>query len=199
MRGRMPRQLQRDCLDSLDRAALEISGSEFDFHIRADFLPAGSADLRIDAAIGDDLDVAVGQQQIDQHAVIVGGVPDPQSRKNIQRALPRRLIPKQRRAIQRAFHDEAELAGMAALARLDRLFDPSQYLRPENPPYPPPMLQQMPADAPDAHATSSYQLPDAPPPPKLPPPPPPPLEPLDLLPEHHPPLPTHPPYPRPHT
>ena len=97
----------------------------------ADFLPAGSADLGVDAAIGDDLDIAVGQQQIDQHAVIVGGVPDPQLRENIQRALARRLIAEQRRAVERAFDHEADLAGMRGLARLDRLLDRSQHLAAE--------------------------------------------------------------------
>ncbi len=67
----------------------------------------------------------IGQQQVDQHAVVVSGVPDPQLRENIQRALPRGLIPEQRRAVQCAFHDKADLAGMRGLARPDRLLDRS--------------------------------------------------------------------------
>src|ERR1700687_3098531 len=76
-------------------------------------------------------------------------------REDVERALPRRLIAEQRRAIQRAFHDEADLAGMRGLPRLDRPLDRSQYRRREDAPYPPAMLNKMLADAPDAHATSS--------------------------------------------
>ena len=155
VRRKMRRQLPRDRLDALDHAALEIPGLEIGLHRRADFFPAGGADLRVDAAIGDDLDIAVGEQQIDQHAVVVGGVPDPQLRENIERALARRLIAEQRRAVERAFHHEADLAGMRGLARLDRLLDRRQHLRRKDAPHPPAMLEKMLADAPDAHATSS--------------------------------------------
>src|ERR1700676_680106 len=198
MLGKMRRQLLRYCHDALDDAGFKFPRPEIALHRLADFLPARTANFCIDAAIGDDLDLAVGQQQIDQHAVVVGGVPDPQMRKNIQRALPRRLILEQRLAIQRAFHHEADLAGMGGLARLDRLFDRSQYLARKNPAGPPMIVEKMLADALDAHIFTGsslallYQLPDAPPPPKLPPPP---LkEPLSLLleppPDHAPPPPT---------
>ena len=50
-------------------------------------LPSGRADLGVDAAVSDDLDVAIGEQEINQHTVIVRGVPDPQVRENIERAL----------------------------------------------------------------------------------------------------------------
>ena len=177
----------RHRLDPLDHAALEISGPETRVSISTQiFSQPACADLGVDAAVGDDLDVAVGQQQIDQHAVVVRGVPDPQLREDIQRPLPRRLIAKQRRAVERAFDHEAHLAGMRGLARLDRLLDRRQRLRRKNAPQPPAVFEQMPADALDAHV---YQLPDAPPPPKLPPPP---LKPpllLELPPlDHEPPL-----------
>ena len=60
---------------------------------------------------------------------------------------------------------------MRGLAGLDRLLDRGQHVGRKIPPHPPAMLQQMLADAPDAHVPALYQLPDAPPPPKLPPPP----------------------------
>src|ERR1700712_1601721 len=67
---------------------------------------------------------------------------------------------------------------MRRLAGLDRRLDRSEHRWRKITPLPPAMLQQMPADAFDAHI---YQLPDAPPPPKLPPPPPLSLELLELL------------------
>ena len=80
------------------------------------FSQPGSAHLGVNAAVGNDLDVAVGEQEIDQHAVIVRGVPDAELRENIQRPLPRRLIAKQRRAVKRAFDHETQLSGVGGLA-----------------------------------------------------------------------------------
>ena len=100
-----------------------------------------ATDPGIDAAVGDDLDVAIGQQQIDQDAVVVGGVPDPQLRKDIQRTLSRRLIAEQWRAIQRALDDKAHLAGMRGLACLDRAFDGAQCGGRKHAPHPPGVVQ----------------------------------------------------------
>ena len=58
----------------------------------ADLLPALSTNMGIDAAIGDDLDILIGEQQIDQNAVVLCGVPDPQMRENIERAPSRWLV-----------------------------------------------------------------------------------------------------------
>src|SRR6266436_6095314 len=121
----MRRQLARDRLNSLDSAACKISRSETAFHLGADFFPARGADPGVDAAVGDDLDVAVGQQQVDQYAVVVSGVPYPQLRENIQRGLARGLIAEQPPAVQRAFPDNADLAGMRGFARPNRLLDSS--------------------------------------------------------------------------
>ena len=46
--------------------------------------------VRGDAAVGDDLDVAVGHQHVDQHAVVVLGVPDAELAEHLERALARR-------------------------------------------------------------------------------------------------------------
>src|SRR5262249_22040817 len=105
-------------------------------------------------------------QQINQHAVVVLGVPDPQMREDVERSLARRLIAQQWRAVERAFDDKAHLPRMRGLARFRRLLDPVQHLGREDTPRPPVVLDQMLADALDPH----HQLPDAPPPPKLPPP-----------------------------
>src|SRR5260370_21707851 len=134
-------------LAPLGLAGLEFSRSKIRFHLAADFLPAIRADLGVDAAVGDDLDLAVGQQQIDQHAVIMLGVPDPQLRENIQRPLPRWLIAKQRRAVERAFHHKADLARMRGLAGPDRLLDSLKHLWRKIAPQPPMVMEKMFADA----------------------------------------------------
>src|SRR5271165_6566369 len=147
------RELPRHRFDTPDRAGLELTAAKLRFHLAADFLPAGFALARINAAVGDDLDLAVGEQQIDEDAVIVLGVPDPQMREHVQRAIAGGLVAEQGCAVERTLHDKADLAGMSGLARLDRLLD------------------QVLADALDAHGLKPHQLPEAPPPPKLPPPP----------------------------
>src|SRR5882757_4816418 len=180
------REFARHGFDAIDHAALEIPGPEISLHHAADGLPALGTDLGIDAAVGDDLDVAVGQQQIDQHAVVVRGVPDAQMRELIQRPLARRLVAEQRRTVQRAFPAETDLAGMRRLAAPDRLLDPGEHGGREYPLDPPMMFEKVPADALDVHVSEPcYQLPDAPPPPKLPPPP---LNPLSLSRDPPPPL-----------
>src|SRR5205823_8961922 len=65
LRGKMLRQQPRHFLDAFDGAVLEEAGAEFLFHGGADLLPAGLADPGVDATIGNDLDVAVGEQEID--------------------------------------------------------------------------------------------------------------------------------------
>src|SRR5262249_41605731 len=129
---------------------------------------ARRADERVDAAIGDDLHIAVGEQKIDQHAIVVGGIPDTQMRKHVECTLARRLVAHQRRAVKRTLDDEAQLAGMCGLARPDRPLDPVQHRLREHPPQSPAMSDQVLAAALDAHV---HQPPDAPPPPRLPPPP----------------------------
>src|SRR3954470_2306571 len=62
--GKTQRQLLRYRFDACNYSALEIPPLELCFHFPADILPACGADLGIDTAIGDDLDVAIGQQQI---------------------------------------------------------------------------------------------------------------------------------------
>ena len=146
-----------------------------------------AADLGVDTAVGDDLDVAVGEQEIDQDAVVVRGVPDPQMREHIERALAHRLVLEQRRAVERALDDESDLPRMRGLSRFDRLLDAREHVGRKHAPHPPVMCEKMLADPPDGHDTAcpAYQLPDAPPPPKLPPPP---LKPLSLSREPPPPL-----------
>src|SRR3954471_11164360 len=107
-------------------------------------------------------------------------------RKNIQGTIAGRLVAQQRRAIQRAFDDKTDLAGMGRLTGLDRALDGGQHMLRKDLSDPPAVLEQMLADTLDAHG---HQLPDAPPPPKLPPPPlNPPLS-LELLPPENPPPP----------
>ena len=50
------------------------------------------ADMNVDPAVGDNFDVVVGEQHINQDTIILRGVLDPQMRKNVDRSLARRLV-----------------------------------------------------------------------------------------------------------
>jgi hypothetical protein len=62
----VPRQQLAHRADALQRALLETPRAECAFHGLADRLPLRRRNPRGNAAIGHDLDVAIGQQQIDQ-------------------------------------------------------------------------------------------------------------------------------------
>jgi hypothetical protein len=57
---------------------LEAPGAEGHAHAVDDALPGRGVDVPAQAAVGHDLDAVLGQQQVDQHAVVVLGVPDAQ-------------------------------------------------------------------------------------------------------------------------
>ena len=56
---------------------LVASCPERGFHVSADPFPGCAACKAMHAAVGDDLDFVVGQQQVNQHAVVVFGIPHP--------------------------------------------------------------------------------------------------------------------------
>ena len=58
--------------------------------MRGDPCPLAPADVPVQAAVGDDLDRVLGEQQVDQHAVVVLGVPDAELAEQRDGALARR-------------------------------------------------------------------------------------------------------------
>ena len=80
------------------------------------------ADPFCNTAVGDDFHVAVGEQQINQHAVVVLRIPHPQQGKNIDGALPRGDPMPQRRRRQSALDDNSNLSRMALFRTFDRGF-----------------------------------------------------------------------------
>ena len=174
-------------------ALLEAAGGERALHFAAYGLPRGAADLAVYAAVGNDLDAPVGKQQIDQHAIVVLGVPHPQA----VRTAPPRDCAHPGRAIDCVRCREASTA------------------KRNSPPWrfscsPMRSRTARSADGGNARRTVHWshqrcrirrwicigylpQLPEAPPPPKLPPPPP-----KSPPPPPKPPPPPNPPLPPPH-
>src|SRR5258708_30508647 len=108
-------QMTRNPLDSTKHTILETPDPERSLHLTADILPALAADLRMNAAVGDDLDATVGKQQVNEHAVVVLSVPDSQGRKHFDGALACRLTAEQGIEIERVFHGKPDLPGAARL------------------------------------------------------------------------------------
>src|SRR3569833_70013 len=153
------------CRHRLQYAALEFTVTEMCLHESAHSLPFRGVDPAMDAAVGDDFQIAVRQQQIDQHTVIVFGVPHPQQREQFERPRARRLPAPQRAGAERAFDYEADLAEMAPLAGTDRRLDGGQHRRRKVAAHPGGRGHEM-----AYPASHIYHLPEAPPPPKPPPP-----------------------------
>src|SRR5580658_6656191 len=102
-------------------------------HLPAHGSPLGLRDARRDPAVGNDLNDPVGHQQIDEHAVVIRGIPDAELAEQLQRALPRWQIVPQRRQLERRLDDEADLPRMTRLAFADRLLDRPTHCRGEVP------------------------------------------------------------------
>src|SRR5712671_2214550 len=85
-RREMPREERRAALDRLERAFLVPPGTECLLHRRADLAPLGLLEFARDAAVGDDVDVAACELDVDQHAAVVLGIPDPETREQVLRA-----------------------------------------------------------------------------------------------------------------
>ena len=72
-------------------------------------------------------------------------------REHVERTLACVLVAEQRAAIERAFDDEADLAGMHCLALLDRLLDAVEHLWRKKLIRPPLVLHEMSGNAHNAH------------------------------------------------
>jgi hypothetical protein len=68
---KIPCEQRRNLRDAGSHALRVPAVAERRFHPRADRLPRGVVDDAIDAAIGNDLDVAIRQQQVDEHAGVL--------------------------------------------------------------------------------------------------------------------------------
>ena len=82
--------------------------------------------MAVDAAVGDDLDVAVGEQQVYENAAVLLGVPDPQVSEHFQRAFTGRYPAQDPRKRQRRLDREPHLSAVTSLTPRDRRLDPRQ-------------------------------------------------------------------------
>ena len=129
----MCHQMLRHRPNAADHAAFVVRLFKGSFHLAADVFPFPRADLRVNPAIGNDLHGPVGEQQVDQQAVVVLGIPHAQLRKNLESTVSRGLPLEERRAVQCPFHRETDFSDVRGIARLDRLLNRDQGLAGESP------------------------------------------------------------------
>ena len=119
----MPAQQIIDRVDRLIQPGLELAGRKRGRHRRSDRAPLGRVDVPAQATVGDDLDRVLGEQQVDQHAVVVFGVPDAQLAEHRDGAFARARVAPQVTPWQAGFHTHADLAAVLRFARRDARLD----------------------------------------------------------------------------
>ena len=78
---------------------------------------SGAATRRSDAAVGDDLDAPIGDEDVNQHAVVVLGVPDAQLREHLERTGAGAGLSDDATRRQRRFDGESYLARVSVARR----------------------------------------------------------------------------------
>lgn len=103
----MPRKQFVQPTNACERTLLEPPGSEACLHLATNRFPFGLLDLAGKTAIRDNLDIALGKQQVDQNAIAGLCIPYPFATKHFQCAIARALATQQRHKIARRLDNEA--------------------------------------------------------------------------------------------
>ncbi len=112
-----------DLLDTVQHTGLIIALLEMSFHGLANRLPFAAVHPGVYAPVDDNFDVPVRKKQIDENAVVVLGVPDPQVRENLDGTVPRRDASQQGSDVQRPLYSKPDLTDMRAMTCTDSLFN----------------------------------------------------------------------------
>ena len=92
-------------------------------------------------AVRDDLDVAVGEQEVDEDAVVFLGIPDVQGGEHLDGPLARRLTGDKGPEVQRPLDRVADLSPVPGLRGSDGRLDARERRRRECPPHQEPWKQ----------------------------------------------------------
>src|SRR6516165_1560960 len=112
-----------DPQDAHHRAVAKAAGAIVVLHLPADRVPFRLAHASRDAAVGDDLDGVIRHEHVDQHTIVVLGIPDAELPEQLQGARARREIAPQLGHIEGGLDDEADLPSVPRLAIADGLLD----------------------------------------------------------------------------
>src|SRR5262249_26545101 len=135
--------------------SLELAAPEALLHGPADRLPPGTPDAGMDAAIGHDLDVPVGEEQVDEDAVVALGVPYAGRREHLDGARPCREACPELPHVERVLDDDADLPVVLGLGLADRALDRVERTRREGAPGAPRRRHEVTEDSSDAHVLTS--------------------------------------------
>ena len=80
------------------------------------------------ATVGNDLHDTVGQENVNEHSIVLSRVPDAELPENLCRPGPRGQVVPQLGQIQRRLDGEADLAGVARFGFAHRCFDGFEHL-----------------------------------------------------------------------
>ena len=122
----MPPQARRHSVHAGNGAALVVRFRKRTLHLLANSLPSGVARLGMNTSVGHDFNRLVGQQHVNQHAIVVRGVPHAQLREHLNSTFARGLAFEQGQAVQAALHGKANFARVAGFAGLNGGFDGGQ-------------------------------------------------------------------------
>jgi len=113
---KVPDEAGRNCLDGLHEALFVLQLAKARGHERNDIAPFVRCHMAGEAPVGHDLYRVLGQQQVDQHAVVVLGVPHAVFAKQHDGAFARTRMPAQVTPGQAGFGDDADLARVLPFA-----------------------------------------------------------------------------------
>ena len=119
----MLREQCSDLANAGQRAFFITAGAKRGLHPAANRLPFLRFYFPVDAAVGDDLDLAIDKLHIDQHAAVVLGVPYAQPREYLDGAIARRAAVQQKPQVQSRFDGETDLTAVLPLGIADHALD----------------------------------------------------------------------------
>lgn len=83
-------QQRRYLLDAPQYSGLIFAEREVGLHLPADGLPLGGLHPGMHPAVGNNLHIAIGEQQIDEYPVVMSRIPDSQFGKDVDSTFSRR-------------------------------------------------------------------------------------------------------------
>jgi hypothetical protein len=104
------------------------------------------------APVSDNFDGAIREQHVDEHPVVVLGIPYPQLGKNFNGAVPCGLLMEKRHDVKRALDGKTDFPDMVGVAGFVRLFDRDHGIAWKCPPDPAMRRQQVSYDSMDVHS-----------------------------------------------
>src|ERR1700692_2113911 len=162
-----PRKQRPDGINPCDRPCFIAPRAKILFHEAAYGFPLGLAHARRQTPIRYDFHIAIRKLNVDEHAVVVLGIPHLQMSEHVERPGTGTQVVDDMERRERRLDGETYLAGVGPFGARDRLLDGIEGALGELEARAPMRRCNMSDETPESH----HQLPEAPPPLDVPPPP----------------------------